>query len=290
MMDVVVTGLVTGGLYALIAQGFVLTYITTNTLNFAIGEFMVVGAFLAMFLHGNVGLTGLLAIAVAVLVTGLLGGLTYRVLVLPFSTEGKHDTRWLLTTVGLSFVIVNLTTNAEGANRQPLGFGNVDSIVTVLGERVTGQQLLLAVVAVVVTVLLVVVISRTRLGGDMRAVSEDAETTALMGISPRRIGALSYVVAMMLVGLGGILWAAQTGVSPGLGPPLLIAAFSAGIIGGLTSLWGPLLGGAVYGLVTAAVGTALGSLWGEVSGLLVVIAVLIVRPEGLLGRRVEIKV
>lgn len=287
-MEIVVAGLAAGGLFALVAQGFVLTFLTTNTLNFALGEFMVVAAFLALGLSSWSWLPAPAKIVLVVAVVGVLGALTYRAIVLPFSS-GHNDTRWLLSTVGLSFIIINLTTNGEGVLRQPLGYGGTDAVVEVVGVRLQAQQGLIALAAVLVTVVLVLVTRMTGLGTRMRAVSEDPEAASLMGISPERVGMIAYGMAMSVVALAGVLWAAEVGVSPQLGEPLLVGAFAAGIIGGLTSLWGPLLGGGIYGLVTAAVGESAGVMWGEVSGLVVVLAVLMFRPEGLLGRRVDVK-
>lgn len=287
-MEIAVAGLAAGGLFALVAQGFVLTFLTTNTLNFALGEFMVVAAFLALGVSSWSWLPDAAKIALVIVVVGVLGAWTYRLIVLPFS-EGHNDSRWLLSTVGLSFIIINLTTNGEGVLRQPLKYGGLDGVVEVFGVRLQAQQALIASTAVVVTIALVMVTRLTGLGTRMRAVSEDAEAASLMGVSSVRIGMISYGLAMAVVALAGVLWAAEVGVSPQLGEPLLVGAFAAGIIGGLTSLWGPLLGGGIYGLVTAAVGESAGLMWGEVSGLLVVLTVLMFRPEGLLGRRVEVK-
>jgi branched-chain amino acid transport system permease protein len=287
-VEIVVAGLAAGGLFALVAQGFVLTFLTTNTLNFALGEFMVVAAFLALGVSSWGWLPAAAKIVVVVVVVGTLGAWTYRLIVLPFSS-GDNDTRWLLSTVGLSFIIINLTTNGEGVLRQPLGYGGTDEVVELLGVRLQAQQGLIALTAIAVTVVLVLLTRMTGLGTRMRAVSEDAEAASLMGISPERIGMIAYGLAMGVVALAGVLWAAEVGVSPQLGEPLLVGAFAAGIIGGLTSLWGPLLGGGIYGLVTAGVGESAGVMWGEVSGLVVVLGVLMFRPEGLLGRRVDVK-
>jgi branched-chain amino acid transport system permease protein len=287
-VEIAITGLAAGGLFALVAQGFVLTFLTTNTLNFALGEFMVVAAFIALGLSSWSWLPDAAKIALVIVVVGVLGALVYRTIVLPFSSE-HNDTRWLLSTVGLSFIIINLTTNGEGVLRQPLRYGGADGVVEVIGVRLQAQQGLIALTAVLVTVALVLLTRMTGLGTRMRAVSEDPEAASLMGISPERVGMIAYGLAMSVVALAGVLWAAEVGASPQLGEPLLVGAFAAGIIGGLTSLWGPLLGGGIYGVVTAAVGESVGVMWGEVSGLVVVLAVLMFRPEGLLGRRLDVK-
>ena len=129
-------------------------------------------------------------------------------IVLPFSS-GHNDTRWLLSTVGLSFIIINMTTNGEGVLRQPLNYGGMDEVVEFLGVRLPSQQGLIAVTAVLVTIALVMVTRMTGLGTRMRAVSEDAEAASLMGISSKRIGMIAYGLAMSVVALAGVLWAAE---------------------------------------------------------------------------------
>jgi branched-subunit amino acid ABC-type transport system permease component len=288
-MDALVLGLVLGGLYALLAQSFVLTFITTKTLNFAVGEFVALGAFVVLAVAGWSWMPDVAKLAVGVLVAGLVGALAYRWLVLPFMTEGEHDVRWLLSTVALSFVMLNLITNVQGPSPQRSETARLAGSVDVLGAGVSRQQLLIAVLAVVVTVLLVVASKRTPAGLVMRAVSQDPETTSLMGVSPRLVGMVTYAVAMGIAALTGTLYAATVGASPVMGAPLLVASIAVAVVGGLSSLWGPLLGGALYGVLSEFASYEFGAIWGETAGLLLVIAVLVWRPQGLLGRRMEVK-
>jgi len=288
-MDALVLGLVLGGLYALLAQSFVLTFITTKTLNFAVGEFVALGAFVVLAVASWSWLPDIGKVVVGLLVAGLIGALAYRFLVLPFMTEGEHDVRWLLSTVALSFVMLNLITNVEGPSPQRSETARLGGSVDVLGAGVSKQQLLIAVLAVVVTVLLVVASKKTPAGLVMRAVSQDPETTSLMGVSPRLVGMVTYAVAMGIAGLTGTLYAATVGASPVMGAPLLVASIAVAVVGGLSSLWGPLLGGALYGVLSEFASYEFGAIWGETAGLLLVIAVLVWRPQGLLGRRTEVK-
>lgn len=288
-MEPVVIGLVLGGLYALLAQSFVLTFITTRTLNFAVGEFVAIGAFVAIAVSSWTWLPTPFRVAVAFFVAGILGALVYRFLVLPFTTQGEHDVRWLLSTVAVAFVLLNLITNVEGPSPQRSDTARIDGTIEILGAGVSRQQLLLAGLAVLVSLLLIVVTQRTSIGLMMRAVSQDPDTTSLMGVSPRTVGMGSYFVAMGLAGLAGVLYAATVGASPVMGEQLLVASIAVAIVGGLGSLWGPLLGGALYGVLSQVASFELGAIWGETTGLLLVIVVLVLKPEGLLGRRMEVK-
>lgn len=288
-MEPVVLGLVLGGLYALLAQGFVLTFIATRTLNFALGEFVALGALVGVAATSWGWLPTPGRIAVATLAAAVTGALVYRLFVLPFTTQGEHDVRWLLSTVAISFVLLNLMTNVEGPSPQRSELARIDGTSTILDAGVSRQQLLIALLSVTVTVLLVLVTRRAGAGLMMRAVSQDPETASLMGVSPRVVGAGTYLVAMGLAGLAGVLYAAVVGASPVMGQPLLVASIAVAIVGGLGSLWGPLLGGALYGVLSQVASYEWGAIWGETAGLLLVIAVLVVRPEGLLGRRAEVK-
>lgn len=288
-MEPVVIGLVLGGLYALLAQSFVLTFVTTRTLNFAVGEFVALGAFAAIAVTSWSWLPTPGKVAVGFLAAGVVGAIVYRFLVLPFTTQGEHDVRWLLSTVAVSFVMLNLITNVEGPSPQRSETARIEGTVDILGAGVGKQQLLLAGIAVLISLLLVVVTQRTGVGLSMRAVSQDPETTSLMGVSPRTVGMGAYFVAMGLAGLAGVLYAATVGASPVMGEPLLVASIAVAIVGGLGSLWGPLLGGALYGVLSQVASYQWGAIWGETTGLLLVIVVLVLKPEGLLGRRMEVK-
>ncbi|WP_134765631.1 branched-chain amino acid ABC transporter permease [Nocardioides sp. 1609] len=288
-MEAVVIGLVLGGLYALLAQSFVLTFITTRTLNFAVGEFVALGAFAAIAVSSWSWLPTPGKVAVGFLAAAVVGALVYRFLVLPFTTQGEHDVRWLLSTVAVSFVMLNLITNVEGPSPQRSDTARISGTVDILGAGVGKQQLVLAGLAVVISLLLIVVTQRTSVGLMMRAVSQDPDTASLMGVSPRAVGAASYFVAMGLAGLAGVLYAATVGASPVMGETLLVASIAVAIVGGLGSLWGPLLGGALYGVLSQVASYQWGAIWGETAGLLLVIVVLVAKPEGLLGRRMEVK-
>lgn len=288
-MDALVFGLVLGGLYALLAQSFVLTFITTKTLNFAVGDFIALGAVVVLAASSWTWLPTVGRIAVGFTVAGVVGALAYRFLILPFTTQGPHDVRWLLSTIALSFVMLDLMTNVAGSAPQRSDTGRLDGSVGVLGSQISKQLLLIAGVAVVVSLVIIIASRATLVGLIMRAVAQDPDTSSLMGVSPRVAGAVTYFVAMGLAGLAGILYAVTVGFTPTMGGPLLVASIAVAVIGGLSSLWGPLVGGLLYGVLTQVASFEFGAIWGETAGLLLVVAVLIWKPEGLLGRRMEVK-
>ncbi|MTV26392.1 branched-chain amino acid ABC transporter permease [Nitriliruptoraceae bacterium ZYF776] len=288
-MDAIVSGLVLGGLYALIALGFVLTFVTTRTLNFALGEFISAAGFLVIGAAAILGAPPAVLIAFAVLAAGAAGAVVERFVVRPFAS-GEHDVRWLLTTVGLSMLLLNLLQNSQGAATRSLGVANLAGTFAFGPLRVGRQALVIALLAVAVTAVLVWVTRRTTIGAVVRAVAEDRDTVGLMGVNPTVIAVGSYMLAMGIAALAGILWSAQVGVSLDLGATLLVAGFAAAIMGGLDSFVGPLLGGMLYGVTTQVTAYYAGSTLGSVAGLLLLVVILAVRPQGILGRVVGQKV
>ncbi|WP_395161217.1 branched-chain amino acid ABC transporter permease [Ilumatobacter sp.] len=290
MYQSVLLGAVTGLTFSFVALGFVLTFITTKTLTFALGEFMAIAGFVALALLSVSWIPTFVVFGVAILVPALLGGVTYHVLVRPFAGGGGHDVRWLLTTVALSFVLLNLLTNSRGARVQALDMPSATGFATLVGVTFSRQLLLIAVLAVLVVAAAAVILAKTSIGVKMRAVSEDPEMASLAGISPRAVAIGTWIAAMAVAGLVGVLWSSYAGLSPRMGLALLIGAFAVAVIGGLTSVPGVLVGGLVYGITTYVTGYRFGAAWGDVAGLGLVVLVLVFRPQGLLGRHVEVKV
>jgi branched-chain amino acid transport system permease protein len=283
------SGLVLGGLYALVALGFVLTFMTTRTLNFALGEFISAAGFLVIGLSALFSVPTAVIVAAAVVTAGAAGAVVERWIVRPFA-KSEHDVRWLLTTVGLSLLMLNLLQNSQGAATRALGVANLGGFIAVGPIRMGRQALMIAVLALVVTGVLVWVARRTTIGAIVRAVAQDRETVSLMGVNPTVIASGSYVLAMSIAAMAGVLWSAQVGVSIGLGSSLLVAGFAAAIMGGLDSLIGPIIGGMLYGVTTQVTAFYAGTTMGSVAGLLLLVLILAVRPQGIFGRVVGQKV
>jgi branched-chain amino acid transport system permease protein len=283
------SGLVLGGLYALVARGFVLTFMTTRTLNFALGEFISAAGFLVIGLSALLSAPVALIIATAVVTAGAAGAVVERWIVRPFA-KSEHDVRWLLTTVGLSLLMLNVLQNSQGAGTRSLGMANLGGYIALGPVRVGRQGLMIALLALVVTAGLVWVARKTTIGAIVRAVAEDRETVSLMGVNPTLIASGAYVLAMGIAALAGVLWGAQVGVSLELGSALLVAGFAAAIMGGLDSLIGPIVGGVLYGVTTQVTAFYAGTTMGSVAGLLLLVLILSVRPQGIFGHIVGQKV
>ena len=281
--DVLIQGLLLGGLYALFAQGLSLMFGVMRLTNVAHGDLVILAAFAAIAAVSALGGSPLWIGPVLLLLLPLAFGAGYvlqgRLL---NGTLGRDPLPSMVVTFGLSIVVQNALLEIFSADPRALDAGELALHSTEIGgDLVLGTlPLLTFVLALGCTVGLQQLFARTALGRAFRAVSDDREVVGLMGLEARRLYALATALAIVLVALAGVLQAMCTTVSPGDGPMLLLFAFEAVIIGGMGSFWGTFAGALVLG-VTQQVGFQLDPGWGIWFGHLVFLAVLVVRPQGL---------
>jgi branched-chain amino acid transport system permease protein len=277
-----------GGLYATFATGLSLIFGVMRIVNLAHGDFSILAAFLAVALVDALALNPLLALAAVVPVMALLGWLLQRLVLNRLLGRGVLPP--VLVTFGLSIIIQNALLETFSADSRRLDPGFLDTASLALGPRlaVGWFSLLTLVVAVLVLLGLQLFVGRTRIGRAFRATADDPPTAALMGIDDRALYALAMALSLAIVAVAGIFLGARTTFAFSSGPDRLLFAFEAVIIGGLGSLWGTLVGGAILG-VAQTVGAKLSPGWGILTGHLVFLAVLLVRPQGLFAppRRVH---
>ena len=287
-VDVVVQGLLLGGLYALFATGLSLIFGVMRIVNLAHGDFSILAAFLAVALVDALALNPLLALVIVVPVMAGVGYLLQRLVLNRLLGRGILPP--VLVTFGLSIIIQNALLEVFSADSRRLDPGGIDTASLALGPRlaVGWFSLITLVVAVLVLLGLQVFIGRTRRGRAFRATADDQVTAALMGIDDRRLYAWAMALSLGIVAVAGIFLGVRTTFAFGSGPDRLLFAFEAVIIGGLGSLWGTLVGGAILG-VAQTIGAKLSPGWGILTGHLVFLAVLLVRPQGLFApqRRVD---
>jgi branched-chain amino acid transport system permease protein len=283
-VDTLLQGLLLGGLYALFATGLSLIFGVMRIVNLAHGDFSILAAFAAVALVDALALNPLLALAAVVPAMALLGWLLQRLVLNRLLGQGILPP--VLATFGLSIVIQNALLEGFSADSRRLDPGGLDTASAALGGglAVGWFPLVTLLVAVLVLAGLQVFIGRTRLGRALRATADDPGTAALMGIDDRRLYALAMALSLGIVAVAGIFLGVRTTFSFASGPDRLLFAFEAVIIGGLGSLWGTLVGGCILG-VAQTTGARLSPGWGILTGHLVFLAVLLLRPQGLFARR-----
>ena len=279
MTDMLLQGLLLGGLYALFALGQSLMFGVMRLTNTAQGDFIILGGFFAISLVGATGLApgwALLLIAPA----AFMFGYVLQRFVLN-GTLGKDPLPSLVVTFGLAIIIQNLLLELYSADPRSLDAGAIALDSLSIGIATVGTLPLLTLgVAVLATLALQALFSFTSLGRSFRAVSDDREAAQLMGIRPSIVYAQATGIAFVLIALAGTLQAMRTTVSPSDGPLLLLFAFEAVIIGGMGSFWGTLLGALLLG-ISQQIGFRFDPGWGIWFGHLTFLFVLLIRPQGL---------
>jgi branched-chain amino acid transport system permease protein len=282
-VDAVAQGILLGGLYALFAAGLSLIFGVMRVVNLAHGDLAILTAFLALLVVDATGVNPLLTLVPLIPAMFALGYLLQRLLV--NFTLGRDPLPPLLVTFGLAVIIQNALLEGFSADSRGLDAGRIEDTSLRLADRlaVGWFPVLTFVVAVAMLVALQLLLSRSQLGRGLRSTSDDQETAQLVGINNRHLYALAMGIALAMAGVAGVFVGIRTTFGPLDGPILLLFAFEAVVIGGLGSLWGTLAGGIVLG-VAQSIGAQISPGWAVLAGHLVFLAVLAVRPTGLLGQ------
>jgi branched-chain amino acid transport system permease protein len=281
-LNIVTQGLLLGSMYALYGIGLSLIFGVMRLVNLAHGDFIVLSAYLALLLTETLGLSPFLALlVVAPLMFGVGLLLQRRVL---NRTLGKGPMPALLITFGISIILQNLLLVGFSADSQRLSVGALETASVRLGTTALGVlPLLTFAITVLVLLSLQALLSRTNLGRALRATSDDPVTAELMGINSKQVYGWAMGMSLALVAVAGVLLGIRTTFGPSDGPARLIFAFEAVIIGGLGSLWGTFAGGLLLG-VAQSLGASLNPGWFQLSGHLLTLLVLALRPTGLFAR------
>jgi branched-chain amino acid transport system permease protein len=283
LVGTLIEGILVGGLYALYAIGLSLGFGIMRLVNIAHGDLIVLAAFVALVATHALGLHPLVSLVIVVPVMAALG---YALQWLVFNrTLGDDILRPLLVTFGLSVILQNGLMEAFSADSQRLQAGGLETASIGLGGGLAVGVLPLVqfVVAVGAIALLQLVFYRTGIGRAFRATSDNPVVARMMGVNDRHVYAVAMAIALAVTGLAGVFLAIRTNFDPTIGPGRLLYAFEAVIIGGLGSLWGTLAGGVILG-VAQGIGARIDPGWQVLMGHLAFLAVLLVRPAGLLPR------
>jgi branched-chain amino acid transport system permease protein len=285
-LDVVIQGILLGGLYALFAAGLSLIFGVMRLVNLAHGDLIVLAAFVMLALVAYAGIP--LPLAVLVALPGMFAlGYVLQSAILNRAL-GKDILPPLLMTFGLSIIIQNGLLEAFSADSRRLNAGELETASLPLGGGIAigVMPLITLATAVLLIIALNQLFYRTALGRAFRAVSDDPSIAQLMGIDNKKLFAVAMGIALAVAALAGVFLGIRANFDPTIGPARLIFAFEAVIIGGLGSLWGTLAGGIVIGIAQTT-GAAVNPEWQILAGHLAFLAVLVVRPRGLFPRSVD---
>ena len=288
-LSYLINGISLGSVYAIIALGYTMVYGIAKMLNFAHGDVIMVGAYAVITAVFTMGLPPFIAILISIALCALLGivieFLAYRPL------RQAQPLAVLITAIGVSYLLQNLALLIYGSEQK--AFPTIVALPTVHigGVYIDGITLATLVVTAVIMVALSLFINKTRMGKAMRAVSEDKEAAELMGISVNRTITVTFAIGSALAGVAAIFYgAAYTYIRPTTGAMPGIKAFTAAVFGGIGSIPGAMLGGILLGVIEQLSKTYISTLWADAIVFGVLVVVLVVKPTGLLGKKISEKV
>jgi branched-chain amino acid transport system permease protein len=282
ILDIVVPGLVLGCIYGLIGMSYAMVYQATRVVNFALGEVMMVIAYISFTIQSQLGIGFVGLVPLTIAVSGALGLAVEYLVIRPM--RGQPIFAIVMSTIGLAIVLRSATAMIWGALPMPITSDLPATYYPVLGVNLSLPQILVVVLLVIASVAVTIFLHFTRIGLLVRATASDESTAQLMGIRVGSIQLIAWLGSAVIAGLTGILLA----LIQSLGPDLFVAGFKgfpATVLGGLDSVVGSGIGGAIIGIIENLVGRFYGSGLKDVAGLVVIVVVLMVRPSGLFGRR-----
>ncbi|MCF0237237.1 MAG: branched-chain amino acid ABC transporter permease [Sphaerochaetaceae bacterium] len=284
----IINGLQTGSVYALVALGYSMVYGIIMLLNFAHGDIIMIGAYVVYYAIATFAFPPIVSVILAVLMCTALGVAIEKIAYTPLRSAPRLSL--LITAIGISFLLENgaqLLFGADQKSMTPMVSGTLN-----LGPiGISYAAIVTIVVSLISMAALTVLVNKTKMGKAMRAVSEDMGAAQLMGISLNKTISFTFAIGSALAGIGSALYlCAYPQASPTMGSMLGIKAFVAAVLGGIGSIPGAMIGGFTIGVLEALVAAAHLSMWKDAAVFLILIIVLVFKPTGFLGKKIQEKV
>lgn len=282
LLQFALAGLKNGAIYALVALGFTLVYASTGVINFAQGEFYMLGGMLSVWAYADLGLPLPLAAVVGVTTTALVGALFELLAIRP--RKDGHPLALIIITVGGSMVLSSMARHLFGPLERALPAFSGTGTVSILGASLEVQSVWILGLTFAAVTGLWYLYNRTGLGRAMRACAVNRDAARLVGIDTRRIVTVSFLLAAALGALAGLAVTPLTQTVFDVGPSVGIKGFAAAILGGLGNPIAAVAGGLVLGMLESMSIAFISSTYKDAIALIVLLSVLFWRPQGLFGR------
>ena len=284
----ILNGLQIGSIYALVALGYSMVYGIIKLINFAHGDIIMVGSYLAWYIISRIGVSSPIAIAAAILGCALLGMTIEKVAYTPL--RGSPRISLLITAIGISYLLQNLAQLIFTAN--PIMFTNLfPGTVSIGSLHLSKVTVITIAVSVVIMVCLTLLVNMTKIGKAMRAVSEDTDAARLMGINVNSTISFTFGLGSALAAIASVLYCCSYSmIDPTMGSMFGLKAFVASVLGGIGSMPGAMLGGLVIGVAESLTNGYINSSYSDAIVFGILIVVLLVKPTGFMGRTMNEKV
>ncbi len=290
----IINGISLGALYALIAVGYTMVYGVIRLINFAHGDIMMVGCFIAYFLLLKLKLPWPLALILSAILTGFVGVLVDRIAYKPLRDRGAARIINLITAVGVSFFLESLFVVVLGGVPRAFPVPDIFNKEFCIGNVYISMATIATIIIGLICVsILFYIVYKTKIGMAMRAISVDFETTKLMGVNVDRIISFTFFLGSALAAISGFMWAIQfPSIDPYMGIIPGVKAFVAAVFGGIGSVIGAVVGGLIIGILEIFIVGFLPDLaqYRDALIFLILIFTLLVKPTGLFGEKLEEKV
>lgn len=285
LIDIIMGGLLMGGIYALIAAGLSLQYGVGRVLNISHGEFIMVGAFITWMFYTVLGISPLISLAICGPFLFVIGFFIHRTLFKTLreksESEGAFADSSLLASFGLLFIIQNIAIIIWKADIR--GYTYLDSSVSIFGAQFSANRIVALFLSICISIAFYFFLTRTRLGKAIRAAAEDPETAQVMGVNIHRVLAICFGLGALMAGFAGVLISMMYDMQTSMGLEYTIIAIIVVVLGGLGSITGSLFGGFILGLIGSIV-TYIDAGLSLIAYYVIFILLLIIRPSGIFGK------
>ena len=281
ILNVLVFGLLLGGIYGLVSIGLNLIFGVVRIVNFAQGELVMFGMYGSYYAYAFLGVSPYLSVFVVAPLVGLLGVAIQRLVIQPLHNESNMQ---IFATFGLLMLFQNIMLAVSHGQAFSIG-GQVGADVLTVGDlRISVVRLVTLVATTLITIGLHLFLRNTMTGKAIRAVTQDKRSARVMGINVERTFLFTFGIGAALAGMAGALLTPIYSITPGVGGSFILAAFAVVVLGGLGSVWGAYIGGLIVGVVEAFAGYYIDPSLKNAIWFIIFLVVLIVRPSGLLGQ------
>ncbi|MGI5971389.1 MAG: branched-chain amino acid ABC transporter permease [Oscillospiraceae bacterium] len=288
VLSQLINGIQIGSIYALVALGYTMVYGIIQLLNFAHGDIIMVGAYAAWYTISRLGLPPAAAVIFAILFCSILGMVIEKIAYKPLRSSPRISL--LITAIGISYLLENLVQLIFSPN--PRMFQNLfPGQLDFAGLHISNATVVTIVVSVIMMVLLTMLVNKTKAGKAMRAVSEDTEAARLMGINVNNTISFTFAIGSGLAAVASVLYCCSySQIDPMMGSMLGLKAFVAAVLGGIGSIPGAVLGGFLIGIAESFTKAYISSALADAVVFGILIIVLLFKPTGVLGRKINEKV
>jgi len=282
VISTIITGLIIGASYVLIASGLTLIFGILDVINLAHGEVYMLGAFVALLVVTNVGLSFWWAFLISVIIVAIFGVVLEKLFFKPL--RNKPHVNMLLVSIAVGILMQNLAMLIWGAEPVLLKTPYATQTVSLLGTNVTVQRVIVLVVGALLMIGLHQFIEKSKMGKAMRATAQDRDAAALMGINIDKVFSITFAIGCAFAAAAGTLIAPIFLVFPTMGATAFLKAFTVVIVGGLGNVIGAIYAGLLLGLVESLGAVYISSMYKDSFAFIILILVLLFKPSGLMGK------